>query len=284
MTPEHEPTLTRRQLLRRTFYGGMLAAAASYGYGRAFERRHIVTQHVSVTLPRLPTALHGLKIAQLSDLHLHPYTEPETIARAVQVTNALQPDLILLTGDFITYKGSDAEELGELLRPLQSQHGIFGCMGNHDCWYQPWLVRQHLTASGVEMLENAGSEITAKSEKLWLGGLDSIWAGRPVLSKALPRSSGIPAIMLVHEPDYADILANTSRPLLQLSGHSHGGQVRVPFMGAPVTVPWAKKYIRGLYQVGDVTLYVNSGIGCTSHPVRFACPPEVTLLTLKAAA
>lgn len=269
--------------MQRAFYGGMLASAASYGYGRTFERRLIITKQVGITLPRLPPALAGLKIAQLSDLHLHPYTEPETIAKAVTLTNALEPDLILLTGDFITDKGSDAEELGELLRPLKSKHGIFGSMGNHDCWYQPWLVRQHLNASGVHMLENAGTELSIHGEKLWLGGLDSAWAGRPELNKTLPRSSGITTLMMVHEPDYADILAERNRPLLQLSGHSHGGQVRVPFTGAVVTVPWAKKYIRGLHQIGDVTLYVNSGIGCTSHPVRFACPPEVTLITLQAA-
>ncbi len=278
---EPDAPLTRRQILRRTFYGALAAAAASYGYGRSMERRIITTERVTVTLPRLPPALAGLSIAQLSDLHLHPYTEPQTIAKAVAATNALEPDLILLTGDFITDKGSDAQELGELLRPLKSRHGVFGSMGNHDCWYQPWLIRQHLTSSGVQMLENAGTELRINGEKLWLGGLDSVWAGQPDLTKTLPKSHDITTLMMVHEPDYADVVAQAKRPLLQLSGHSHGGQVRVPFAGAVVTVPWAKKYIRSLYRVGDVTLYVNSGIGCTSHPVRFACPPEVTLLTLQ---
>jgi uncharacterized protein len=270
----------RRDFIRKTLQTGLLATLGSYGYGSLLERRLITSKRLTVRLPGVGPGLSGFKIAHLSDLHLHPYTDAATIAKAVAVTNALAPDVVLLSGDFITHRGSDAEELAELLTGLRSPQGTFACMGNHDCWYQPWFVRQHFTAAGIGVLENRGTEITHQGESLWIGGLDSAWAGRPELMGALPVKKDLPTVLLVHEPDYADIVASVRRPLLQLSGHSHGGQVRVPFAGAVVTVPWAKKYIRGLYQVGEVTLHVSPGIGCTSHGVRFACPPEVTLITL----
>lgn len=271
---------TRRDILGRLALAGMASAAGAYVYGSRIERNIITTERVCLLLPDLPDELVGFRIVQLSDLHLRPVTMPETIEKAVAAANGLDPDLLVVTGDFITERGNDSEELGELLRSLKTRHGLFGVLGNHDCWHQPWKVARDMDAAGVRMLINAGTEINVKGVKLWLGGIDSVWAGRPDLKKALPPRPGQPTLLLAHEPDYADVVMGENRHLIQLSGHSHGGQVRVPLLGPPVKVKWGSKYLQGAYRLGKVRLYVNRGIGCTGRGVRFACPPEITEITL----
>lgn len=277
---ETQRPLTRRDALSRLMMAGLTSGVGAYLYGSRLERHVITTERVVMHLPDLPDELVGFKIVQLSDLHLRPVTMPETIEKAVSVANALEPDLTVITGDFITERGNDSEELGGLLRSLKAGHGVFGVLGNHDCWHQPWKVTRDMNAAGVQMLVNAGSEINVRGSKLWLGGIDSVWAGRPELKKCLPRDPRQPTVLLAHEPDYADVVMGENHPLIQLSGHSHGGQVRVPLLGPPVTVTWGKKYLQGAFRVGQVRLYVNRGIGCTGRGVRFACPPEVTEITL----
>ncbi|MBL9115006.1 MAG: metallophosphoesterase [Verrucomicrobiaceae bacterium] len=268
--------MTRRDL----FTTALAAPLTAYIYGRSLERHVLTTEKITLSLPHLEDELAGLRIIQISDLHLRPYTPPEFIAKTVQEVNALEPDIIAITGDFITRDAKDAGELADILSALKSRYGTYGVMGNHDCWHQPLKVLLELKRGGVQMLVNDGHPLLINGAPLWIGGVDSAWAGKPDLTRALPKANDIPTILLAHEPDYADEVIKADRHLIQLSGHSHGGQVRAPLWGEIVHVSWAKKYVCGHYDLGKVKLYVNRGIGCVSHPVRFACPPEITEITL----
>ena len=273
---------SRRQWLKRFVVGGPLSALAAFTYGAAVERHLLTYERLTIRLPNLGSGLVGKRIVQISDLHLRPVTEPEMIEKTVRAVNAMSPDIIVITGDFITERGDSAEELGEILSRLKAPHGVYGVLGNHDCWHRPALVLDAMQKAGIDMMVNRGRSVTMDGSPLWIGGTDSVWAGRPDLTRALPSDQDMPTLLMVHEPDYVDAVAKTGRHLLQVSGHSHGGQVRVPFVGAPVTVSWGKKYVRGYHRISNVQLYVNRGIGCTGKGVRFACPPEITEFTLVA--
>jgi predicted MPP superfamily phosphohydrolase len=272
--------MTRRQWVSWCLKAGLTSSAGAYIYGAQVERHLLTHEQIKIPLNGIGPALAGLKLVQISDLHLHPVTTAEMISKTVAAVNALTPDLILITGDFITQQGHDAGELADILKGLRSSLGTYGVMGNHDCWHSPRIVQQELERVGIRILTNKAEKLAVSGESLWIGGTDSVWAGYPDRGPAMPENPSIPTVMLIHEPDFADVVATKNRQLLQLSGHSHGGQVRAPLLGAPVTVDWGRKYVRGLYQIGKVRLYVNRGIGCTGLGVRFACPPEITTISL----
>jgi predicted MPP superfamily phosphohydrolase len=246
----------------------------------------VVVERVKVGIEGLPAAFRGWRIAHLSDLHLRPWTQPEEIEHAVEIANSLRADAIMLTGDFITHEGAGIDELGPILSQLSAPAGIFGCLGNHDYHGRAAdRVAAVVRRAGVTLLRNEGVELAARGDRLFIAGLESRWRGRPNLAAAMKGCArDVRTLLLMHEPDFADTAAKDRRLALQLSGHSHGGQIRLPGVGAVVTPRWARKYVAGLYRVGTLQVYVNRGIGCTGLPIRIACPPEVTELTLEEAA
>lgn len=261
----------------------MLAAAAGLVYSTLVEPGRLGVEHVVVPVAKLPTALEGFRIAVLSDFHLYPFTQIDHIQAAVQLANSLRPDLTVLLGDFVDATGEAIHELAPVLGGLNSRHGLFAVLGNHDYWNDAWLIRRGLEKAGIVVLKNAGVALTVGSAQLYLAGLDSAWTGRPNIGEALAARRGdLPTVALVHEPDYADTVMRDGRVSLQLSGHSHGGQVRLPGVGALQLPSWGKRYDHGLYQLGSMSLYTNRGIGLVRLPVRFNCPPEVTEITLRA--
>lgn len=274
---------SRRAFLVGCAAGGatLLTGAGAYGYG--VETEWLQVERVTLSLPRLPLWFDGLTVVQLSDFHFGPDVNPLHIRRAVDVTLGLGPDLIVLTGDFVS-RLSAAEpvhitrELGRLTAP----EGVWAVLGNHDNHLSARVVTQALTGAGARVLRNASTVLRRADERLWLAGVDDILEQKGDLDAALrgiPDSG--PTIVLVHEPDFADRVAGDPRVCLQLSGHSHGGQVRCPLLGPPL-LPWlAEKYPQGLYRIGDLRLYTNRGLGTIGVPIRINCRPEVTLLTLK---
>jgi hypothetical protein len=277
--------MDRRSFLRVSAAGAVtVASAAALGAGWAtlIEPNRPVVEQLSVTLPRLPARLDGLRVAQLSDLHISQYTTAGDIERAAALAMRQSPDLIVLTGDFIWREVTEhAERLIEPLRSLAAPLGVYAVLGNHDHWEGAALTARVLAQAGVTLLVNQALRLDVDAP-LWLVGLDDVWERKHDLRAAL---AGTPddecKLLLVHEPDYADHAA--SFPVdLQLSGHSHGGQINLPRYGRPVLPYLGQKYPAGLYQVGQMSLYTNRGIGVISPPVRFNCPPEVTLLTLRA--
>ena len=281
------PLTSRRQFLRRfasiTAIGGASGGGA-FGYGSLVERYWIQTVRRDVVLPNLAPEMDGFRIAQLSDLHLEPWTKAEQIAEAVALTNALKPDLIVITGDFVTNSVKPAGPLAEILSALDAPYGVLGCMGNHDVWHQPAILTHFLRERHIEILRNQGMTLQTERGTLFIAGVDSAWADLANVKEALREWDGAgPLLVLAHEPDTADRIAHTGISALQLSGHTHGGQVCLPGL-SPIALAlpsWGKKYTQGYHRVGNLQLYVNRGIGCVGLPVRFACPPEVTEITLR---
>jgi uncharacterized protein len=282
-------TLTRRQWLT----AGLAAAAAGIGVDAVVAPHRIVVRHVTVPLRVLPAALDGLRIAQLSDLHRGPHVAAEHIHRGAEIAMALRPDLIVVTGDFISMASHYAPSCAEALSGLRARLGVFAVLGNHDYWTHGVPdVTQSLRRASIELLVNRAVALRYGGEEWWLGGVDDMWAGRPDLAATFVNlPSGAFRVLLSHEPDFADHAARARVPL-QISGHSHGGQMIIPFFGPPpfVLPLYGRKYPVGLQRVerGDTMVYTNVGLGLAGLPrpfpeIRINCPPEVTLLTLRRA-
>jgi len=270
---------------RRSFFKHALSASiagiAGAAYGNLIEPNRLSLERVSVPIPNLPESLQGTKIAVLSDFHLHPFTKIEHIQAAVDLANANAPDICVLLGDYVDATVDAIHELAPVLGRLNPRFGVFGVLGNHDYWKGRHVVRDALRKSGVTVLENSGLLLQIGSHPIFLAGLESAWAGHPNINLALSkRREADPVILMMHEPDFADTAAADGRIALQLSGHSHGGQVRVPLVGAIRLPSWGRKYDQGLYKLDGMRVYTNRGIGMVKHPVRFNCPPEVTVMTL----
>ena len=278
-----------RKVNRRTFLklfgagtiSSGLTALGGYQYVTAIEPSWLDVERVTIPLGHLPSALEGFKIVVLSDFHLYPFTRIDLVRKAVSIANGLKPDLIALLGDYVLERADAIFELAPVLAQLDARYGLFAILGNHDYWTDVRTVRAGLRKAGLPLLTNEGITLSVGQESIYLAGLDDGWSGQPDMQAALDGlPSGLASILLMHEPDFADTFALDRRNALQLSGHSHGGQVRVPGVGALILPRFARKYDAGLYKVRDMWLYTTRGIGVVGLPVRFRCRPEVTELTL----
>lgn len=301
------PKITRRRFLRlilgTTAMGG-LATLGGAGYATLVEPYWPVVKRVNVPLPGLPAHLDGFTITQLSDLHRGPVVTQEDIGRAVALALEQEADLAVLTGDYVSSSAKYAPSCAQALAPLASssplpsrerpgqansplppreglgEGGVLASLGNHDHWTDADAVAGALSDAGLTVLRNAAREV---ADGLWIAAVDDVWEQRADLDQALADvPAGATVVLLAHEPDYADTVAAGGRVSLQLSGHSHGGQIRVPFVGPLVLPRLAHKYPAGLYRVSRMWLYVNRGVGLVRPAVRFNCRPEVTLLKLQA--
>ena len=240
-----------------------------------------VLERVEIPIRNLKPALEGFTIVQLSDIHLRPYTKPDLVKRAVEMSNELRPDLVVLTGDYVWRVQEAAFELAPILAGLNARHGVYSVLGNHDHWLDVEITKRAFEEAGLPMLINQGVEISAGNGSFYLAGMDDGWSGQPDLSLALENApADIPIVLLLHEPDLVDETSRDPRISLQLSGHTHGGQVLVAGQPPIFTPDLGKKYSQGLFRVNDTWLYTNRGLGVISVPLRLNCPPEVTLLTL----
>jgi predicted MPP superfamily phosphohydrolase len=248
----------------------------------------VVIRH-QISLARWPEALDGFTIALISDFHYDPIFSVHPIHAAVGMVNDLRPDLIALTGDFVSVPwignhakaAAAAEPCARLLTQLKAPHGLWAVLGNHDCFTDPERVTSALEAEKIPVLVNQSVPIERNGARFWLAGVDDVLAKAADLDLTLrkvPKDEAV--VLMVHEPDYADDVARYPVDL-QLSGHSHGGQVRVPLVGPLYLPEMARKYVRGLYKVGELLLYTNAGLGTVEIPVRFDCAPEITLLTMR---
>ncbi|MVP01766.1 metallophosphoesterase [Paenibacillus lutrae] len=277
--------MTRRAFLGKgkIVVGAFLAAPfASYGYARFAEPKWIRTTHVPLRMSRLPKAFDGMRIVHFSDVHIGPYLSPDELPQLMERIQSLNPDLICFTGDLYDYRVYDKARVTAALASLKAPLGKFAVLGNHDYYESPRETEKVFQSAGFELLTNRSVPVVQGKSQIRVAGVDDMWEGRPELDRALQGTTGQEFVLLLsHAPDFADIALE--RPVdLQLSGHSHGGQVRLPFYGALTTPMHGKKYVDGLYKLGGGKLhvYTNRGIGMTLHPVRFWCRPELTVLTL----
>jgi predicted MPP superfamily phosphohydrolase len=186
--------------------------------------------------------------------------------------------MIMFTGDFISY-ARYLRRLPLLMAPLRAPSGMFACAGNHDHWVGLSDVAQVLARCGIDLLLNEHRTITIRGERLVVAGVDDLWDGEPDLDRALAGApQGVPVVLLAHSPDYADIAAR-SPVILQLAGHSHGGHIRLPWLGPLLLPRHGIRHDRGLHRLGNMWLYVSHGLG--GWPLRIGCRAEVTLLTLR---
>jgi uncharacterized protein len=281
---------TRRKFIRIASAAGVAALAAETTLIEP-NRPRIVRQEIF--LRRWPARLEGFTIALLSDFHYEPYFSVHPLRASIGMVNDLHPDLIVLTGDFVSEPflarnhveaAFAADPCAQLLRQMRAPYGLWAVLGNHDVVTDPNVVAGAVRGQGIHVLVNQSVPIENNGARFWLGGINDALERKADLNATL---HGIPAgeslILLAHEPDYADYVARYPVDL-QLSGHTHGGQVRLPFIGATYLPPMGRKYVWGLYKMRELTLYTNRGIGTVNVPVRMNCPPEITLLTLRRSA
>jgi uncharacterized protein len=254
------------------------------GYASQIEPHRLVVERRTVRLPQLRSALDGFQLALMSDHHLFPFTPRELLDSAVERVNSLHLDLILLGGDYVYTDVESIRELAPILGRLNARYGVFAVPGNYDSLLGLDLIRGQLVAQSIEVLVNRGVHIGPSAGRLFLGGLDSVWRGvpDPIQAFAGCRKTDT-ALALVHEPDYFPTMVELTPVQLQLSGHSHGGQVRIPALGPLILPPWGRVYHTGLYQLKGRFIYTSRGLGMVELPLRFDCPPELTVITLEAA-
>jgi hypothetical protein len=265
-------------------------------YSGEIDRHWLEVTRRDIHLSGLPAAFDGLRIAQLSDIHMDEFTEPYFLHHVVDRISLVKPDMVLLTGDYVSNGLSSKQiairsawQCARILAQLECRH-LYGVLGNHDISVDAQAVTEAFSANGIAMLNNACLPIERSGERIWLAGLDDPLEGNPNPELAIPASirnqPNEPVVLMCHAPDYADtLLAHPAGKAvgLMLSGHTHGGQVRLPLVGALQLPPLGRKYVEGWFQLGQMQLYVNRGIGTVGIPFRLDCPPEISLFTLRAA-
>lgn len=272
--------MTRRKSMAMLFAG----AAGSFTNAFCIEPSWLSVTRSAMDCPMLPPALDGLRVGVLSDLHFMPDRDEPLLEDAVAALLAEKPDLITLPGDFIDHTPRVVAPMLRILSKLSAPLGVFASPGNHDGWNMDCLVlRCAFEKCGISFLINQNTRIEARGESIAIAGTDHVWLGKPDPGRTL---RGIhretPVISLVHEPDFFDTMTEVRPIALQVSGHTHGGQCRIPLLGyAPARVEYGRNYLEGPYTRGSSRLFVSRGLGTTGLRVRFACPPEVAVLTLR---
>ena len=239
-------------------------------------------ERIEITLDRLPKKLDGLKCVHLSDIHHSPFTDLKHIERAVKFANRLKPDIVLLTGDYVSHDSAYIAPVAETLAKLRSPMGTFACLGNHDHWTDATLVTELFRGEGITMLVNEGLRLgSGDGSSFWLGGVDDHMVGQTDLAAALKGSYPDEVkILLAHNP----VIFRQSvkrRVDLTLSGHTHGGQIKL--RDKEKHIIRRRKLSSGLHERNSAQIYITRGIGTVVLPVRYQCPPEISLLTLRSA-
>ena len=250
-------------------------------YGTLFGTRALRREKVAIPVQGLPKAWRGARIVQLSDLHAGRHVTRERLRAIARRAARLHPDLLVVTGDIVHNSPAFARNAAEAIASIPTRHGIFACLGNHDFWAGPDAVERELERAGIRVLRNKGVLLDRSGEGLWLCGVDDPWSGRFDLRAALRgRPEGTATVLLSHQP-------NTWRRAqelgveLQLSGHTHGGQVALLWLHRSLSLArLITPFVAGLYRAGRSYLYVNRGAGSVMPMVRLGARPEVTELTL----
>jgi uncharacterized protein len=290
-----QPTRPPRPLSRRRFLAESALLGGVLGYSMFIEPHALQTVEVDLPVAGLPPRFQGMRIAQLSDMHINAYTTADDLAAAVEAINRLQPDLVVLTGDFVDWDAKFADDATRPFRQLRAREGVFSILGNHD-YYSGDIariktaIRQH----DLGLLVNQHTLIRRGADTLALIGLDDPRHNR---SGSGPRMSaesidperalagipaGMPRLMLVHNPIIVPALVQRYDLDVVLCGHTHGGQFQVPIL-TDALVGSTEYFVRGRYDLGRSQVYVNRGFGFTGPPIRLRARPEVSLLRLVAA-
>jgi len=242
----------------------------------------LTVEHQRIQLRRLPKAFTGFRIVQLSDVHHGPFSSCEQIERAVETANRLKPDIVALTGDYISREREYAAPCAEMLGRLRARHGVYAVLGNHDHWTDAALITDLFRAEGIHVLINEGMRFEYRGSAFWLAGVDDTMVGLEDIPLALAgaREDEI-KLLLAHNPIVLRRAARAGVDLV-LSGHTHGGQVALRSEKSASGRP-RRRLLKGLGRQGQTQIYVNRGLGTVVLPIRYGCPPEVSLLELQCA-
>lgn len=259
---------------------GLASSAAIAGYGVLIRRRWVRRRRLEATIPGLPPALDGYRIAHLSDLHIGSIDRREEALAWVRATNALGPDLVAITGDVLTTGSDYHDDVVEVLAELRARDGVFGCLGNHDYYDEGALVSK-LAAREVRFLRNEGVTLEREGARLHVAGVEDMWRGHPDLAAALAGRQGAPTVLLAHNPDYFP-KAVQAGVALTLSGHTHAGQLAVPFLVSKATLSHlVTRWPAGLFREGDSQIFVHAGLGTTGPAIRLGAAPELVEIVLR---
>jgi len=272
--------------LRVTLDAIILLIGLMMFWGFLIEPGRLVVRRQTIVLANWPTDLNGLKVAVISDIHVDNWFITERKVRTiVQRTNELQPDLIVILGDYMSGNSLvrhevDPQVFAPILKDLRAPLGVYSVLGNHDWWYNGKKVRQHLEQNGIKVLENEVTQLNVRNRSLYLVGLADLWTRAQSIDETVAKiPEGEPMIALTHNPDIFPKVPE--RVPLLLAGHTHGGQVRLPLIGSVVqSSDFGERYERGLVVENNHQLFVTTGIGVSIIPVRFGVTPEIVLLTL----
>lgn len=301
--------LTRRTFLKRLLWSSAIVGSGGIIYPTLIEPRFAHVRRVPIVIRGLPAALNGLTIAHLTDLHRSRVVSSEYISECIAMANALAPDIMVFTGDYLTdlhhsppgnlrrlaqspwrhlfrETAPPAEMLHECAHCMaqsRAKYGVFASLGNHDNWYDGSAVATAIESVGIPVLRNASQTIRINGEPLSIVGLGDLWTEGVDVASAFRDVDAPFSLVLMHNPDSFEDWSREGSHLI-LAGHTHGGQVDIPFFGPPcVPSDYGQKYAHGLFARGETHMYVNRGIGVIAPPVRFNCPPEIALLRLQKA-
>ncbi|HEV2835873.1 MAG TPA: metallophosphoesterase [Pyrinomonadaceae bacterium] len=278
-----------RKRLRVTLATVLLLLVGIVGWAFFIGPNRLVVRHETVQINNWPTDLSNLKIAVLSDIHIgSAFIDEKKVRYIVEQTNQLQPDMIVILGDYIAGNGRtshrvEPEVFGPMLKGFRAPLGVYSVLGNHDWWYDGLKVRAALEANGIKVLENEAFRIEIRGKPVSLVGLADLWTRQQRIQNTIATvPEGDTIIALTHNPDIFPQVPQ--RVPLLLAGHTHGGQVTFPFIGPVVeSSEFGNRYVRGHIVENGHHLFVTTGIGTSIVPVRFGVPPEIVLLTIQRA-
>lgn len=243
------------------------------------EANSLSLERVAITLDRLPKKLDGFRVIHLSDIHHSPFTGLDHIERTVKVANRLKPDMFVLTGDYVSHETKYIAPVAEALGRLEAECGTYACLGNHDHWTDPELVARRFREAGIKMLINEGLRFETRGCSFWLAGVDDHMVGKTDLAAALRGSfPDEMKLLLAHNPLILRKAARFGVDLV-LSGHTHGGQVKM--RDPEKRILPRRRLTSGLHRRGGSQIYITRGIGTVVLPIRYQCPPEISMLELK---
>jgi hypothetical protein len=283
-TPTGEIDSSRRRFLKGLAAAGLVSVSAASGYGWLVEPFNYELTETDIFIKELPDAFENFRIAQLTDVHHSGLVPLAEVRRVVEIARAARPDMFVLTGDYTTSRRRFIEPCAEALGALDAPAGVWAVLGNHDHNNDAELTTRALERHGVSVLDNANTTLTRGADSLQLAGIDDLGWGKTDWTRAL-RGLDVrrPSLLLSHEPAVFDL--EETRPFsLIISGHTHGGQITLPFVGAPARFLDNFRYLRGLYERGATQLYVSRGTGMIGLPIRLGARPEIAVLRLRRAA
>ena len=279
--------MSKLELNRRQFLSGLVAAplmalAATSAYASLIEPSHYWLSETNVFIRDLPERFENFRITQLTDIHHSRILGINKVRHVVELAQQTKPDMFVLTGDYTTSYRRFIEPCAEALAPLNAPEGVWAVLGNHDHYTDPELTTRALRRHHITVLDNFHTTLQRGPDALQLSGIDDwTWNATDWTRAFSGLKPSTPTILLSHQPGVLDF-DQTKNVALILSGHTHGGQVRLPFLGAPARFATKDlKYDRGLFHRGDTQLYVSSGTGVIGLPVRLGVRPEIAVLRLK---